>query len=53
MTLRVESIKNSARTAAIADTIATPATTRPAPAFFRPPLPNRRLPSAKPYSESC
>ena len=53
MTARVESMENSARTAAIADTTTTPVTMRPARAFFSPPLPNRRLPPAKVYSESC
>jgi hypothetical protein len=53
MTARVESMENNASTAANADTTATPATMRPARAFFRPPLPNRRLPLAKAYSESC
>ena len=53
MTARVESMENSARTAAIADTTTTPVTMRPARAFFSPPLPNLRSPLAKAYSESC
>ena len=37
----------------VTDTTTTPVTMRPARAFFSPPLPNRRSPPAKVYSESC